>query len=316
MNQQVIRQVIELLQSLINDDDSSSESFGEFLKHWLDNYKLPKLKSSTLYNMQRYVAQISSSELGSVPLQRLTGEQLQAYIIENFKGNTQKKIYLVMHGCLEKAVKLRRIMYNPILSVELPSHRVKHYRPLEFEEQAQIVYYYQHAKEYYVYTDVKPMFYLFQFMCCTGLRIGEFLALDWSNDIDFDNQVISVRHNLDTRTGKITTTKTQRSERRVPFIDKLVPIINLLRRYRFTYNSVKKHFDRLYSRLGIKGANIHSFRHTFVSMCYAAGFPAKNIQDMVGHADIGTTLNIYTHLLKKGNSILFDYIKELRRATR
>ena len=311
--QSVLRQVIELLSSLLEDD---CQTFGEFLVSWYEKYKKPKLKPSTLYNMDRYVKQLVSSELGSVTLHKLDGEQLQDHLIRSYKGNTRKKVYLIIHGCLDKAVKLRKLSYNPLLSVELPAHRAKHYRPLEFEEQNKIVYYYEHPHEYYIWLSNVPEYYaLFRFMCCTGLRIGEFLALDYAADIDSDACVITVRHNKDSRTGQIVTPKTRTSERRVPFLPELLPTIEVLRRARFTYESVKQHFDRVYKRLAIVGANIHTFRHTFVSMCYAAGVPAKNIQEMVGHAEIGTTLNIYTHILRKGTSPLYEYVKRLKGAT-
>lgn len=311
--QSVLRQVIELLSTLLDD---GGPTFGEFLVSWYEKYKKPKLKASTLYDMERYVGQLKASEFGFVPLRSLDGERLQDYLIKNYKGNTRKKVYLVLHGCLDKAVRLRKISYNPLLSVELPAHRAKHYRPLEFDEQNRIVYYYEHPREYFVWLSNIPAYYaVFRFMCCTGLRIGEFLALDYAEDIDTDEYIITVRRNKNSRTGEIVTPKTITSERRIPFLPELLPTIAELKTARFTYESIKQHFERVYKRLGIVGANIHTFRHTFVSMCYAAGVPAKNIQNMVGHAEIGTTLNIYTHILKKGTSPLYEYIKRLKGVT-
>ena len=312
-DQAVIRQVIELLSSLVNDD---GQTFGEFLVSWYEKYKKPKLKPNTIYNMDRYIARIVASDVGNTSLLKLDGEKLQDYLVNNFSGNTRKKMYLVLHGCLDKAVRLRKLSYNPLLSVELPAHKPKHYRPLEFEEQNRIFYYYEHPKEFYNWLSITPVYFaLFRFMCCTGLRIGEFLALDLNKDIDRDENVIIVSKNKDARTGRILTPKTATSERRVPFLPELYPTIKLLKGHGFSYESIRQHFDRVYKRLKITGANIHSFRHTFVSMCYAAGMPAKNIQESVGHAEIGTTLNIYTHILKKGTSPLYEYVKKLRGLT-
>lgn len=42
----------------------------------------------------------------------------------------------------------------------------------------------------------------------------------------------------------------------------------------------------------------HTFRHNFISECYQAGVDVKKLQQWVGHADIRTTLNTYTHLEK------------------
>jgi len=42
----------------------------------------------------------------------------------------------------------------------------------------------------------------------------------------------------------------------------------------------------------------HQLRHTFITLCHEAGIDVKVTQDMAGHADIRTTLGIYTHLTK------------------
>ena len=307
-NQVIIRQAIDLLMTLLEDDGMS---FGSFLSEWYERYKIPKLKKSTLYSYDIYLKNILSSNLGHIPLSRLTGEELQDFL-GHFVGNTQKKIYLFLHGCLEKAVKLRRLSYNPILSVELPSHKPKHYRPLTFEEQNKIIHYYLHQSEYNNSVFNSAYYDLFCFMCLTGIRVGEFLALDFDRDIDRENFVILVDKNFDIRLKEIITTKTENSVRRIPVLLELLPTIDKLRNQKFSYNSIRQHFKRLYVRLGIEGANVHTFRHTFVSMCYAAGISAKEIQEYVGHAEIGTTLNIYTHVLKKGSSPLYEYIRRLK----
>lgn len=76
-------------------------------------------------------------------------------------------------------------------------------------------------------------------------------------------------------------------------------------------NTQNKYFAELYDKLGIKNATIHSFRHTFVSTLYALGVSAKRIQTLAGHATIDMTLNTYTHLLDKGNSVIREYLQQL-----
>lgn len=58
----------------------------------------------------------------------------------------------------------------------------------------------------------------------------------------------------------------------------------------------------------------HGLRHTFATMLYLAGVDILTAKDQLGHADIKTTLEIYTHLdkiyKKKNISELDDYSKE------
>ena len=56
--------------------------------------------------------------------------------------------------------------------------------------------------------------------------------------------------------------------------------------------------------------NAHQLRHTFATMLYLSGVDVLTAQELLGHADAKTTLNIYTDLdkkFKKINIIKFDH---------
>ena len=61
--------------------------------------------------------------------------------------------------------------------------------------------------------------------------------------------------------------------------------------------AVEQQFDRLLIRLGIKGRgrSIHCFRHTFISAAIEGGAPVHIVAAQVGHANINTTIQYYTH---------------------
>lgn len=61
----------------------------------------------------------------------------------------------------------------------------------------------------------------------------------------------------------------------------------------FLFNQIKVKLD-----LG-EDLTMHCFRHNFISECYSAGVDVKKLQKWVGHSDISTTLNIYTHLAQE-----------------
>jgi integrase len=58
-------------------------------------------------------------------------------------------------------------------------------------------------------------------------------------------------------------------------------------------------------------ANLHSLRHTFLSLCYLAGVKPKFMQVIAGHSKFEMTMNVYTHMLKKGKSHILTYIRKL-----
>ena len=61
------------------------------------------------------------------------------------------------------------------------------------------------------------------------------------------------------------------------------------------HNNVRKSFQSLMKRLGIDGVSPHTCRHTAATRMLAAGLPVEVVQQILGHADATTTLNIYTH---------------------
>ena len=63
-----------------------------------------------------------------------------------------------------------------------------------------------------------------------------------------------------------------------------------------TYSAVDDLFRRLYKKTGIK-ATPHLFRHTHATALIRAGWNMAYVQKRLGHSDIQTTINTYTHLL-------------------
>lgn len=61
------------------------------------------------------------------------------------------------------------------------------------------------------------------------------------------------------------------------------------------HNNVRKSFNSLMRKLGIEGVTPHTCRHTAATKFASAGLPPEVTKQILGHADITTTLNIYTH---------------------
>lgn len=128
----------------------------------------------------------------------------------------------------------------------------------------------------------------------TGLRIGEVLALTL-NDVDFVNKTLSITKTK-TPTGELTAPKTISSIRTIEVSD---TVLNILKDF---ISSKKFIFNLTYSAVQqvLKKANVtsHIFRHTHVALLIESGVPIKVISQRLGHADIKTTLSIYTHVTK------------------
>ena len=168
------------------------------------------------------------------------------------------------------------------------------------------------------------MFILFN----TGLRISEFVGLTIS-DIDFENMKINVTHQLQRKRDMeyiIEDTKTACGTRQVPMTEevaecfrriianrphyKVEPIIDGYAGFLYLDKDnnpmVALHWEKYFQHALEKFNSIykdelpkitpHVCRHTFCSNMAKAGMNPKTLQYIMGHADIGVTLNTYTHL--------------------
>ena len=147
-------------------------------------------------------------------------------------------------------------------------------------------------------------FGLFAFMALyTGLRRGELLALHWE-DFNMENRRISVSKSLYYENGecKIKKPKTDAGIRYVPILEKLVPYVKekgiVFPSSKGTYYH-EGVFDKAWKRY-CKDTGVdctpHQLRHAFATMLYEQNLSDKDIQYVLGHAQLSTTMDIYTDI--------------------
>lgn len=151
----------------------------------------------------------------------------------------------------------------------------------------------------------------------TGLRLGEICALTWSN-INLKENYISINRTLQRIYKKKTSTsieisspKTKNSVRKIPISTKLHKQLAELKKANkysgeeyFLTGCKEKYMDpRTYQRAfkrclkvcHLRNYNFHILRHTFASNCVKIGMDIKSLSEVLGHADVRTTLSLYIH---------------------
>ena len=247
-------------------------------------------------------------------IKKLTLPLLQSFINElskKYKKDTLLNTKALINQLLDYAVKLNYLDKNiakhltiPRYEVEKISTQEKFYNKEELKEFLQIV------NDNY---DLETLL-IFRLLSFTGARKGEILALKWE-DIDFKKGTIDINKTatLDKYSKFcINSTKTATSNR-VISVDN--GTIELLKRYRIksnTFNINNRLFNgshnnyfndilkKVYKQFPhLKIIKIHGFRHTHASLLFESGASIKEVQERLGHSNINTTMNIYTHVTNK-----------------
>lgn len=150
----------------------------------------------------------------------------------------------------------------------------------------------------------------------TGLRVGEVCALRWEN-VDFETRRIHVEKTIERIYSKeenktiviIDTPKSITSVRTIPINSKLYNILKQIRgkskktdfvltgssEHYVEPRNYQYHFKEILKRNKVKKYKFHTLRHTFATNCIEAGMDIKSLSEILGHADVSITLNIYVH---------------------
>ena len=149
----------------------------------------------------------------------------------------------------------------------------------------------------------------FELLFYSGIRCGELLALSVSDfNADNDTITISKTYSRINKQDVITTPKTEKSKRIIQLPHTAAEHLNEFIKTMYEpqpqeriFATLNKHTLKLAvtqaaSKAGLKEIRLHDFRHSHASMLIELGFPPLVIASRLGHEDIKTTLQIYSHL--------------------
>lgn len=297
--------------------DTNKMLFSDFMLYWLDNEICNQVEPTTLesykINITKHIEPYFKERLLEVQQVKLI--HLQKYFDDKYKSglsaNSLHKHYANMKKALDYAVKSKMIKYNPIIDVSLPKIKKHNIEIISSEDLKKLL---EAVKD----TPIETAVYL---TANYGLRRGEVLGLRWK-DIDFENKTVSI---CNTRTKMLSDVekqpKTESSNRILPLIDN---VAEYLLKVKEQQDDDKQFFGNCYNdceyicrnkaghplstgsydhsfRSLLKANNLplirlHDLRHLNATMLLRQGISAKEIQVWLGHSQISTTLDIYTHV--------------------
>jgi len=292
--------------------------YREWLSVWLENYVRPSAKMRTFTRYKEIVEHHIAPRLGEMELYEITPYLLQLYVTELLKcgnlrsgrglsPNSVNSIITVVQNTLKTAYSLGMISEYAGEKIKRPRINEKKVECFSASEQKKI--------EQYVLSEKNTRYFGILLCLYTGLRIGELLALEWS-DIDMSrgelrvNKTCHYGKNDSGVFGRITDTpKTQASVRNIPIPKQLMPHLREEKKKSrsihvvsngedpVSVRSYQRSFSTMLEKLNIPHRGFHSLRHTFATRALECGMDVKTLSEVLGHKDPTVTLNRYAHSL-------------------
>jgi integrase len=297
----------------------TKDTLGTFAREWITTALAASERKASTKDMNASVTrnQIVSSALGGTPLDKVTPRAVEGWLVElrarGLAESTVRIAYDLLSAILNTAVRDGALGRNPVAAVQRPRVTRREAGYLTPDQVRSVLSAAQSTR-------FAP---LFELLVNTGLRRGEALALQWS-DVDLEAGTLRVRGTLARVAGELVVTepKTANSRHTVPLSDTAAQILRTVRLkqtqerllagsrwhqtgYVFTTvlgepcdpRNALHAFKLAAKRAGVPGpVGLHTLRHSAASVMLVNGVPLKVVSDMLGHASVAITGDIYGHV--------------------
>lgn len=297
--------------------------FSDFIPLWLS--AIEKTVKPTTYSSYWNMAMkkiLPYFEVKKLKLNEVKASHIQNFCIHELKSigaNSVKHEYVLLHKMFKYAYRMDLVVNNPVEKVDPPKIMPFEGKPFTADELQKLL---DETKD-----DRMGLVILVTAMY--GLRRSEVLGLRW-RAIDFQNNLLTINHTLtevnvkgNTELHATDSTKNKSSRRTLPLSESVKIRLLALKEQQEenrklcgnAYNKdwldyvfvnevgdiirpsyIESVFPRILKKCGLEHRRFHDLRHTCATLMNQQKVPLKQVQVYLGHSDIQTTSNIYTHL--------------------
>lgn len=300
--------LLQLQVDLENEEEQKKEiTVKEVTKKWLKEYS-STVQDSTYIKTSRNIENHIYPVFGERKINTITPLQMQEQVNEWSKKLVYgRKLKGLMNNILKYAIRHGYLESNPVDSVTTLVKK-KSEETSDFYSKDELKKFMKLVSE----SQNMTKFVLFRLLAFTGARKGEILALKWD---DWTDNTLSINKAI-TRGfdgESVGPTKNKNSVRLISLDKKTIDLLKKYQEMRpgttFIFESPegkpipsslpRKWLLQIVKGTDVKPIKIHGFRHTHASLCFEAGMTLKQVQHRLGHSDLKTTMNVYTHITKK-----------------
>lgn len=309
---------LEKRAKLVQQRSAAIRTVGEFLAHWLESVAKTRAHN-TVVSYRGAVTLHIVPVIGGRKLEALTRTDVQRMLDTvaakpGAGARTVQNVRTVLRTALNDAVKWGMIDANP----------ATHTTIARVERPERVALTVPQARAMLDQVDDDPLELVFMLAAVYGLRRGECLGVRW---IDVDEEEIRIRQQVQSINGTPTVTplKTTASRRTLPMLDMVSAALERRQRHQqtqrllagsswqesgliftsstggpFQPNNLHHPWRKHLAAAGLPMVPFHSLRHTAASFLVAMDVHPRVAKEILGHANIQTTMNIYAHVQQSG----------------
>ncbi|MEK5528481.1 tyrosine-type recombinase/integrase [Viridibacillus sp. FSL R5-0468] len=295
---------------------TKSLPFINYFEDWIRLYKANKHQNT----VQRYYDSLNivKKYFHDKPIQKITRHEYQAMLNDyatNHAKETVRKLNTHVRACVKDAIESGYISIDFTAKVEIHGSipaKTDSEKYIDYDEAKKLY------NELFKRLNLKQLtYYEILLAQASGARFAEISGLT-DEDFDFESNMISISKTWDYKTGKgFGPTKNDKSNRNITVDPRVMgafkELLNALPKRPhnlvffsaqskygvITNNSVNKALVKVLTELEIEPITIHGLRHTHASILLFKGISVYYVSERLGHGEIQTTLNTYTHILKE-----------------
>ena len=295
----------EVLQKIAeyHEKEENGRTFEDVADDWYEKISR-EIQPTTLKRSYDPLYKRAVNHFGDMYIKDIKAKDINSFVstIITLSQKSVRNHLSIVKQILDYGVLVGEIESNPAIYVKIPKGLSKTKRQMISKEQIELI---NNNIDY-------PVFGMFAyFLLYTGCRRGEALALKWS-DIDFKNNIINIDKSVyyNSNKAEFKGTKTDAGTREIILLNNLAEKLKGRHNKQhfvfsmdggttpLTQSQALKGWAKYCEHIGLEDVTPHMLRHTYASILYEAGIDVKSAQDLLGHADIQTTQNIYTHITK------------------
>lgn len=305
---------------------SSNMTVAAWYKYWIENIKGDSIRPNTTlgynerfeHNIKECIGNMLLSDVKPMHCQNVLNQMK-----DDYKSSTICKTRITMYCMFSDAVENDIIQKNPVTKAVKYNigKECKQIRALTVDEQ----------KKFLEVAKSKSNYNQYAFILQTGLRAGELIGLKWS-DIDFNKRVMHIQRSMEYRCSvgwRIGEPKSKSGYRDVPLTQEAINILKSQKEKLKEIKIINMQFSelvflskngnptknssynedllRLCDKAEIPRFSMHILRHTMATRCIEGGMRPKTLQVILGHSNVGTTMDLYVHVTED------EKIKEVER---